>query len=93
MAFAVKVVPRARANAIEGWQQDTLKVRLRRFINAGPPVEGKANAALIALLADALAVGNRQIEIISAQTARTKLVRINGLTAEQVKMRLRSLTE
>jgi len=81
----VKVVPRAPRSRIEGWQGGTLKVRLQ-----APPVDGKANAALVALLADALAVGKRNVQIISGETARLKLVRIDGLSAEQINMRLGS---
>ena len=83
--FHVKAVPRAPRSRIEGWQGDTLKVRLQ-----APPVDGKANAALLALLAESLDVGKGQLEIISGETGRLKLVRVHGLTAEQVKMRLGS---
>ncbi len=81
--FTVKVVPRASRSAIDGWHDDVLRVRLQ-----APPVEGKANAALIALLADALHVGKGNIEIVGGQTARTKRIRVQGLTADQVKMGL-----
>ena len=81
----IKVVPRAPQNRIEGWQGETLKVRLQ-----APPVEGKANGALIALLADTFHVGNGQIEILSGETARLKVVRIHGLSAEQVKAKVDS---
>ena len=83
VTFNVKVIPRASRNQIEGWLGDALKVRLQ-----APPVEGKANAALIAVLADALVVGKGNIEIISGATGRHKLVRVKGLSADQVKMRL-----
>ena len=79
----VRVVPRAPQNKIDGWQGETLKVRLQ-----APPVEGKANSALIALLADTLNVGKGQVEILSGETARLKLVRVHGLSAEQVKARV-----
>ncbi len=83
VTFPVKVVPRAPRNRIEGWQGGTLKVRLQ-----APPLEGKANAALLALLAELLNIGKGQLEIISGETGRLKLVRVHGLTAEQVQMRL-----
>jgi uncharacterized protein (TIGR00251 family) len=81
----VRVVPRAPRSRIEGWQAGALKVRLH-----APPVDGKANAALVALLAEALAIGKGSVEIISGETARLKLVRIHGLSAEQINMRLGS---
>ena len=81
--FVVKVLVRASRSAIDGWQAETLKVRLQ-----APPVDGRANAALIALLAEALHVGKGQVEIVGGQTARTKRVRVYGLTVDQVKTRL-----
>jgi len=85
VTLRVRVLPRAPQNKIDGWQGETLKVRLQ-----APPVEGKANSALIALLADTLNVGKGQVEILSGETARLKLVRVHGLSAEQVKARVGS---
>ena len=84
VTFAVKVVPRAARSQIEGWLGDALKVRLQ-----APPVEGKANAALIALLAEALAIGKGNVDIIRGETSRHKQVRVRGLSADQIQMRLR----
>ncbi|MBM3127823.1 MAG: YggU family protein [Chloroflexi bacterium] len=80
VTFVVKVVPRASKNQIAGVEGDALKVRL-----TAPPVEGKANDALIAFLAEMLGVRRAQIEIISGQTARRKIVRVRGVTAEDMK--------
>ena len=81
--LAVKVVPRAAHSRVEGWQGDTLKVRLQ-----APPVEGKANAALVALLAQALGVGKGNVDILRGESARTKLVRVTGLDADDIRERL-----
>ena len=83
VTFAVKAVPRASRSQIVGWHGDALKVRL-----LAPPVAGKANAALIALLAAVLAISKQQVEIISGETSRHKWVRVHGLSADQIKMRL-----
>lgn len=83
VTIAVKVVPRASHSQVEGWHGDALKVRLQ-----APPVEGKANAALIALLAEALGIGKGQLDIISGKTARTKRVRVRGLSADELTLRL-----
>ncbi len=85
VVFQVKVIPRGGRTQIEGWQDHMLKVRLH-----APPVEGKANAALIALLAQVLDRNKHQIEIISGETGRHKVVRVQGLSADQIRMRLES---
>ncbi len=80
VTFAVKVVPRASKNLIAGIEDDTVKVRLK-----APPVEGKANAALIKFFAETLGVSQAQIEIVRGETGRRKLVKVRGVTAAQVK--------
>lgn len=81
--FKVKVMPRASRNSIEGWESGEWKVKL-----TAPPVEGAANTMLIHFLAEVLGVPRRHVTIIGGQRARNKLVRIDGLTAEQIKQQL-----
>ncbi|MCI0475340.1 MAG: DUF167 domain-containing protein [Anaerolineales bacterium] len=83
VTFAIKVLPRASKNQIVGIEGDALKVRLN-----APPVEGKANDALIAFLADALNVRRAQIEIIVGHTSRRKVVRVCGVMARTVEEKL-----
>ncbi|MEW5718173.1 MAG: DUF167 domain-containing protein [Chloroflexota bacterium] len=82
--FAVKVIPRASKNQIAGIEGDAFKIRL-----TAPPVEGKANDALIEFLADALGVRRAQIEIVMGHTSRRKIVRVRGVSAREVEKRLR----
>ena len=84
VTFAVKVVPRANKNQIVGAEGDVIKIRLN-----APPVDGKANDALIEFLADALKVGRAQVEIITGQTSRHKIVRVRGATAKKIEDRLK----
>ena len=83
VTIAVRVVPRARHTAVAGLHGDALKIRL-----AAPPVEGAANKALVAFLADALGVCKRDIHLVSGERSRHKLVRIEGLDASTVEARL-----
>ncbi len=80
VTFAVKVVPRASKNEIAGFAGDAIKVRLN-----APPVEGRANDALVNFLAETLNVSRAQIEIVRGETSRIKSVRVRGIRAEQVK--------
>jgi uncharacterized protein YggU (UPF0235/DUF167 family) len=52
------------------------------------PDEGKANAAVVGVIADALGVPKRDVTVVRGHTARTKQVQIDGLTAEEVAGRL-----
>lgn len=79
VTFAVKVVPRASKNDIAGVEGDAIKIRLK-----APPVDGKANVALIKFLAETLGVSRTQVEIVSGETGRRKLVRVRWITTEQV---------
>ena len=84
MRLAVRVIPRSSRNSIE-WEQETLKVRL-----TAPPVDGAANEALIALLAERLDLPKRSISIVSGATGRQKIVEIVGMAEEEVEKRLQS---
>jgi uncharacterized protein (TIGR00251 family) len=80
----VRVQPRAPRSEIVGWRADgTLGVRV-----AAPPVEGAANAAVAALLADALGLRASAVTIAHGARGRDKLVRVNGLTPAEIRRRL-----
>ena len=55
---------------------------------AAPPVEGEANAALVKLLAKALGVPRSAVRIASGETARVKILEIDGLDEAEVRRRL-----
>lgn len=59
-----------------------------RFRVAAPPVQGRANAAVLAHLAGLLGLRPRDLEIAAGQRGRDKLVLVRGLPPEQVRSRL-----
>lgn len=79
----LKVVPGSRANAVVGPLGDRLKVKV-----AAPPEDGKANAAVCALLAGVLGVSRRAVTIVAGQTHPEKTARVEGMTAAEVMARL-----
>ncbi|NPA90041.1 MAG: YggU family protein [Chloroflexi bacterium] len=79
----VRVQPRSRKNRIEGVHDGRLKIRL-----TAPPVEGAANKALIAFLADVLDVPRRQISLVRGEKAREKVLLVEGLPLPDVAKRL-----
>ena len=83
VTFAVKVQPRARKNAITGALGDALKVAL-----TGAPVDGRANGACIEFLAKLLKVPRSSVTIASGQSSRRKVIRVAGITAEEVRRRI-----
>jgi len=88
VSFAVRVQPRASRTAITGELGDALKIAV-----AAPPVEGKANQALIRFLAELFGVASSSIEIVSGGLGRNKVVRISGAQAEWARARLDSCQE
>jgi uncharacterized protein len=83
ISFAVKVHPRARKNAVTGTVGDALKIAL-----TAPPVEGKANQAVIGFFADLFQIPRSSVTIASGATSRNKVVRIAGITNQAVEQRL-----
>jgi uncharacterized protein len=81
--FAVKVHPRAKENAITGEVGDALKLSL-----TAPPVDGKANQACIDFFAKLLEVPRSSVTIAAGLTSRNKVIRVVGLTGQQVRERL-----
>lgn len=85
VSFRVRVVPRASRDKIAGIHDGAVRIRL-----TAPPVEGAANEALVAFLSSVLRVPKLDIELVSGQTARNKVVSVSGLSREEVLARLRS---
>ncbi len=83
VTLSLRVQPRASRNAVVGWTGDTLNVRL-----TAPPVEGAANVACLEFLADLLDLPQSQFEILRGSRSRTKVIRISGLTQDEVRARL-----
>ena len=82
-AFAVKVHPHARKNAITGELGGALKLSL-----TSPATENRANRACIEFLANLLKVPRSSVTIASGQTGRRKVIRVAGLAAEEVRKAL-----
>jgi len=83
ISFAVKVQPRAKRDGITGELEDALKLSLR-----APALEGRANQACIEFFANLLEVPRSSVTIASGQTSRRKVIRIAGLSADEVRKRL-----
>jgi uncharacterized protein len=72
--FAVRLTPRSSVNRVDGVLDGVLRLRV-----TAPAVEGAANSALLALLADELGVARRDVRIVAGAASRQKLVVIEGV--------------
>lgn len=83
----VKVTPRASKSGFIGADPEWLRVRLQ-----APPVDGKANVALVAFFADCFDMPKRAVEIVTGDTSRLKRVKLHGISATAVEAAIASLT-
>ena len=81
----VHVQPGAGRSAILGRHGESLKIRV-----AAPPVGGRANDAAAALLAEALEVPEKDVELVSGAKSRVKRFRVSRITADEVEVQLRN---
>jgi uncharacterized protein len=79
----VRLVPRSSRTELLGREGETYRIKV-----TAPPVDGKANAALVEFLAKKLGVGKGKIQIVSGALSRLKRVRIAGLSPEEIAGRL-----
>jgi uncharacterized protein (TIGR00251 family) len=88
----LKVQPKAKRNAIQGLLAEADGSRVLKVAVNAPPEDGKANAAVAALLAAQLGVAKSAVSVVSGATDRRKLVEIRGTPAE-LSARLAALIE
>ncbi len=81
--LALKVVPGSRKAAVVGLLGERLKVKV-----AAPPEDGRANAAVCELLAETLGLGKRAVAVVSGMTNPEKTVRVEGMSAVEVRVKL-----
>ncbi len=77
--ITVRLTPKAKSEEILGVRDGVLLVKV-----TAPPVDGKANSALCRLLAKRLRVATGRVTVVKGASARTKLVRIDGMSAERL---------
>jgi uncharacterized protein (TIGR00251 family) len=80
---AVRVQPRARADAVLGEREGVIAIRLK-----APPVDGQANAALLAFIAQRLGVPQRRVTLVRGATSRQKWIQVDGFSAASVRAML-----
>ncbi|MEH6608805.1 MAG: DUF167 domain-containing protein [Halioglobus sp.] len=79
----VKVVPGSSQSEVSGWLGDLLKVRV-----AAQPEKGKANSAVVSLLAKSLGLSKKNVSVTSGKTSQQKVIEVHGLSIAQIKRKL-----
>ena len=81
----IRLQPRSRRSEVVGERAGAIVVRV-----TAPPVDGKANAALCALVADAAGVPPSHVKVVRGHTARDKVVRVDGAEEAAVRAALQA---
>jgi len=84
-SISLRVTPGASADALVGWQGDVLRLHV-----AAPAQRGKANEAVLRLLAAALGIERRRLRIVRGAASRQKVVWVDGLDEAEIRARLGS---
>jgi uncharacterized protein (TIGR00251 family) len=74
---SVRVLPRSSKEGVAGFEGGVVRIRLN-----APPVEGKANDALVRFLAKAVGVPRDRVTLVTGERGRSKIVRVAGVTRE-----------
>jgi uncharacterized protein (TIGR00251 family) len=85
MRLFIKVVPKSSRDRVAGWMGDTLKVCV-----TAAPERGRANAAVVSVLSDALGIPRAAVRIVAGETSPRKTAEIDGLEMNEVRRRIRS---
>jgi uncharacterized protein (TIGR00251 family) len=86
LLLAVVAQPGAKHDEVRGEHSGALKVAVR-----APPQDGRANAALLELLREALGLKRSQIELAAGATGKHKRFLVRGLSREKLASRLESI--
>ena len=80
--FAIRLTPRGGADRVDGVRAGALRVRV-----AAAPVDGAANAALMALIADELGLPRGRIRLVAGTANRRKLIEVDGIEPAALRSR------
>lgn len=89
VTIAVRVQPGAKKTAVLGVYGDGDAAQLKIAVHA-PPLEGRANRALIEFLGETFALPRGAIELLSGESSRSKVLHLSGITVVQAQEKLRA---
>ena len=92
VTLAVRAQPGAKKTAIAGVYGEGPAAQLKIAVHA-PPLEGRANQALIAFLAETFGLPKNAVELVSGELSRSKVIMLRGVTADKAKKTLDDLLQ
>ncbi|MGA8041694.1 MAG: DUF167 domain-containing protein [Terracidiphilus sp.] len=92
VTLAVRAQPGAKKTAIVGVYGEGATAQLKIAVQA-PPIEGRANEALVDFLSRSFSVPRSSVELIHGESSRSKVFLLRGLTEEQVRALVNSQTK
>jgi hypothetical protein len=87
VTLAVRALPGAKKTAIVGVYGEGDAAQLKIAVQA-PPIEGRANDALVAFLAETFGISKRSVELVSGELSRSKVFLLTGVTIQQARLEL-----
>lgn len=81
--LTIQTTPNAPRSSVVGWVEGRLKVKVK-----APAVEGKANAELLRFMAEVLGVRPNAVRLVRGETARLKVIEVDGLEEAEVAQRI-----
>jgi uncharacterized protein (TIGR00251 family) len=87
VTLAVRAQPGAKKTAIVGVYGEGDAAQLKIAVQA-PPIEGRANDALVAFLAETFGISKRSVELVSGELSRSKVFLLTGVTIQQARLEL-----
>jgi uncharacterized protein (TIGR00251 family) len=87
VTLAVRAQPGAKKTAVVGMYGEGAAAQLKIAVQA-PPIEGRANSALIAYLAELFGLPRSSVELVSGELSRSKVFLLRGVTLTQAEAKL-----
>jgi uncharacterized protein (TIGR00251 family) len=92
VTLAVRAQPGAKKTAIAGVYGESADAQLKIAVHA-PPVEGRANVALIEFLAELFGVPRSKVDLVSGELSRSKVFLLRGISLAQAQSKLSRASE
>jgi uncharacterized protein (TIGR00251 family) len=87
VTLAVRVQPGAKKTAVVGVYGEGAATQLKIAVQA-PPIEGRANSAVVAFLADVFSLSRSNVELVSGESSRSKVFLLRGITLARAEARI-----